>query len=232
LAGPRRARSDRSFGRGVDFSLSGPDHLRHCAKSTHAPFRELLRRVVSGLAVTWLVGCLSSASLAASFERKDLGRVAAEADTIVVGWVREQQSRRLPSGLIVTDFTIAVDERIKGAGTGATESVTMAGGTVGEESQEIVGFPQLVAGARYVLFIGRQRVALVPFVGGHQGMHRIERDPETGEDLVPDPGTAENPDEDRRIASAHAPDEVRAPSSRGRLKLGEFKAAIRRALSP
>jgi hypothetical protein len=198
----------------------------------HAPSPLGRRRVVFGLVVSWLVACLSPASQAASFERKDLRRVAAEADTIVVGWVREQQSRRLPSGLIVTDFTIAVDERIKGAGTGATESVTMAGGTVGEESQEIVGFPPLVAGARYVLFIGRQRVALVPFVGGHQGMPRIERDPETGEDLVPDPSLAANPDEDGRIASAHAPDAIRAPGSRGRMKLGEFKAAIRRALSP
>jgi hypothetical protein len=194
--------------------------------------RALTLRLLRCIAALAVAGSIPTASPAASFERKDLRAVAAEAETIVVGWVLEQQALRLPSGLIVTEFVVAVDERIKGAGTQATERVTMAGGTVGNESQQIVGFPTLVAGARYVLFIGRQRVALVPFVGGHQGMYRVNRDPDTNEDFVAESGEAPVPGGQPGNVAEQAQALTRAPNPRARLGLGEFKAQIRRALAP
>jgi hypothetical protein len=188
-----------------------------------------LRHSAVVLGMLCLIGNLTGTCLAASFERKDRRVLAAEADTIVVGRIREQQSRRLPAGLIVTDFTIEVDQRIKGSGTGPTEVITMAGGTVGAESQDIVGFPKLIAGAKYVLFIGRQRAAVVPFVGGHQGLYRVERDPETQEDVVAD-ASGIRIAEEAAAASGPGPEAAGKAGRRGRLRLIDFVSDIRQSL--
>jgi len=182
------------------------------------------------LAMLCLIGSLSGECPAASFEPKDRRVLAAEADTIVVGRIREQHSRRLPAGLIVTDFTIEVDDRIKGSGTGPTEVITMAGGTVGVESQDIVGFPKLIAGAKYVLFIGRQRAAVVPFVGGHQGIYRVERDPDMEEDVVADASGMRIAEESAAVASGTEPVAAGKAGRRGGLLLRDFVSEIRQSL--
>jgi len=189
------------------------------------------RYFLAAIAVLCVIVCSTRPSGAVSFERKDLHALTRQAEAIVVGRITGQQSRRLATGLIVTDFTIAVENRIKGPDTGPSEVVTMAGGTIGGESQEVVGFPTPVVGARYLLFIGRQRVAVVPFVGGHQGMYRIERDPDTRQDFVGD--AAGRPI--RAGADPTAGGEMPAARAKGGgqdLSLDDFVSQIRQDLGP
>lgn len=185
---------------------------------------------ITAIAVCLLMQCLSGAAIGASFAPKDLEQLTSDSDTIVVGRVTEQTPRRLSSGLIVTDFVVEVEQRIKGTGKGLIERVTMAGGTIGAESQEVAGFPRPVAGGRYVLFISPQRTSFVPFSGGPQGIYRIETNPATQEELVFDAEGKPIETKVARMISRDASSATAEDSSQSRLKLRDFVSNIQRLL--
>ncbi|HYO11640.1 MAG TPA: hypothetical protein VE685_00415 [Thermoanaerobaculia bacterium] len=97
--------------------------------------------------------------------------LAAASPHVVVAVVEEVQSRWERS-LIVTDYSLRIEERLRGE---ASERVTISipGGTVGGETQETsVSFP-LEVGARYLLFLGDlERPTLTPVTGAWQGAFR------------------------------------------------------------
>jgi hypothetical protein len=100
-------------------------------------------------------------------------QLAAVSTDIVVAVVESSRSRWNAGGtLIVTDYALRVEDRLKG---GAAERLTLTipGGTVGGETQGTCVSTPLAEGARYVLFLDRPEGSGVsPVTGGWQGVFR------------------------------------------------------------
>ena len=77
---------------------------------------------------------------------------------------------------IVSAVTFRTLRRVKGETTPTTFTVEFLGGTVGEETLEIVGAPRWVAGDRDVLFFGASPSRLSPLVRLMHGRVRVTVD--------------------------------------------------------
>jgi hypothetical protein len=96
---------------------------------------------------------VTSFSYATTVQRLGLDDLVKKAHTIVVG--RVSSSRTYWSGdrkLILTNYTIQVDESIKGQASGAVE-VTTIGGKLGDLELMVSGMPSFVTGENAVVFI-------------------------------------------------------------------------------
>lgn len=123
--------------------------------------------------------------------------VAETAHLVVVGTAGPGTARREPGAkMIFTDFEFT-DLEVLHVGKESTQvddeatvppekiTVSIAGGTIGNETILIPHGPSFWEGQRYILFLlddGRPYVD--PRVGGAQGHFRVEIDPVTGEDIV------------------------------------------------
>jgi len=98
-------------------------------------------------------------------------QLAAGSPYVVVAVVEDARSRwNAEHTLIVTDYELRIEERLKG---GAPERVTLTvpGGTVGEETHGTSLSTFLDTGARYLLFLGDlDRPTFTPVTGGWQGV--------------------------------------------------------------
>ena len=105
------------------------------------------------------------------------GLVDASSD-IVVGRVEEVKSRwdRTHTN-IVTEVTLAVAERLKGANSSRI-TVYQLGGEVGDVRVEVEGCPTFRRGEEAVYFLARDRAGHTLLTGLAQGRYEIERDPE------------------------------------------------------
>src|SRR4029077_96588 len=100
-------------------------------------------------------------------------QVAAGSPHVVVAVVEEARSRWNESRtLIVTDYSLRVEDRLRGD---APERITLTipGGTVDGETHDTCVSTPLATGARYLLFLqDLDRPSLVPITGGWQGAFR------------------------------------------------------------
>lgn len=94
-------------------------------------------------------------------------------DHVVVAVVEKRETRWNPQHtLIVTDYTLAVEERLKGEAP-ARVTVTVPGGTIGDRTHGTCLSVRLDPGSRYLLFLGSlERPTLSPITGAWQGMFR------------------------------------------------------------
>jgi len=91
---------------------------------------------------------------ASTFVRVGLDYLVAENGMIVVGEVSSTRSYwNEPGTLILTDVQISVSEILKGRLREHEISVTLPGGTVGDESVAVIGGAELLPGKSYVLFL-------------------------------------------------------------------------------
>lgn len=125
-----------------------------------------------------LAAVLSSLSLspaAATVARLSGPELAAGSPHVVVAVVEDAHGRWEKS-LIVTEYSLRIEERLRGDSPDRV-TVSIPGGTVGGETHETsVSFP-LEVGARYLLFLGDLgRPTLTPVTGAWQGVFR-EDDP-------------------------------------------------------
>jgi len=99
--------------------------------------------------------------------------LAASSPHVVVATVEGKQSRwNELRTLIVTDYTLRIEERLRGEAPERT-TITVPGGAVGPIRDELCVSVQLEPGARYLLFLGELgRPSLTPVVGAAQGMFR------------------------------------------------------------
>jgi hypothetical protein len=109
------------------------------------------------------------------------GRQLAEASPhVVVAVVEGRQSRWNPQHtLILTDYTLRIEDRLKGQ---AADRVTISvpGGTIGRVTDETCVSVSLEPGARYLLFLGDlSEPTFTPVTGASQGAFR-ERPEKTG----------------------------------------------------
>lgn len=117
------------------------------------------------------------------FVGKSLAQLLGEAEQIVVGTVTATQAQRLPTGLTVTDVTIAVERVLKGD---APDPFVLrhAGGTVDGVTLTVRGAPEFRVGRRYVVFVTGNGTSAVPVVGGEQGLFQVVPGPSGAADVV------------------------------------------------
>lgn len=89
-------------------------------------------------------------------EALSLEELVGLADHVVVATAVGERARRDARGRIVTDYTVRVEEVMKGdARPGATLVMTRLGGVLGDLGMRVEGEPSLEVGERYVLFLDR-----------------------------------------------------------------------------
>jgi hypothetical protein len=81
-----------------------------------------------------------------------------------------------------TDYTFEVTEAVLGEGIkpGSKITITLWGGTIGKETQEIAGMPKLIVGNQYVLMLNKDWRTAAPLVGGYHGLFHVVKDARTG----------------------------------------------------
>src|SRR5437879_4211726 len=84
---------------------------------------------------------------------------------------------------IDTYVTFQVQESVKG-NAGASYTIRMLGGTVGDETMEVTDTPKFNVGDRDILFVEHNNDQFVPLVGINNGRFHVQRDEQTGRDIV------------------------------------------------
>lgn len=111
------------------------------------------RRFLCGLAFTLAVAAGAPAG-ASTFARVGLDYLVAQNGLVVVGEVVSTRSYwNDPGTLILTDVEIAVSEILKGRLAEHEITVTIPGGTVGDDTVAVIGGAELKQGNSYVLFL-------------------------------------------------------------------------------
>lgn len=112
-------------------------------------------------------------------------QIAAGSPYVVVAVVEEARSRwNDPRTLIVTEYSLRVEDRLRGD---APERITLTipGGTVDGETHGTCVSTPLAVGARYLLFLqDLDRPSLVPITGGWQGAFRERPEEKSFDRLV------------------------------------------------
>ncbi len=84
---------------------------------------------------------------------------------------------------IDTYVTFQIEENVKGE-AGASYTIRMLGGTVGDETMEVTDTPKFQVGDREILFVEHNYDQFVPLVGINHGRFHVQRDEQTGRDFV------------------------------------------------
>lgn len=139
-----------------------------------APFMKTLRSLILLLSVcATLVSAHATTVIAPTFDE-----LLKEAELIFQGtvsnvrsdWTGEGDQRR-----IMTYVTFQVEDAIKGK-PGATYTISMLGGTVGDRTMEVTDSPKFKVGDKDVVFVQNNGSQFIPLVGIMHGRFRIQRD--------------------------------------------------------
>lgn len=149
------------------------------------------------------------------------------AQVIFQGVVTDVRSQWIGEGAqrsIVSYVTFKVEDAVKGK-PGATYTMRMLGGTVGDQTIEVTDCPKFKVGNRDILFVENNGSQFVPLVGIMHGRFRVEREEASGREVVKtnegeplsDPSQL---GKNKQAASAGTP-----------LSIDEFKSAIHTKLA-
>src|SRR5881227_4386146 len=84
---------------------------------------------------------------------------------------------------IDTYVTFQVDEKVKGNAS-SSYTIRMLGGTVGDETMEVTDTPKFKVGDREILFVEHNNEQFIPLVGINHGHFHVQRDEQTGRDIM------------------------------------------------
>jgi hypothetical protein len=84
---------------------------------------------------------------------------------------------------IDTYVTFQVADSVKGD-AGSSYTIRMLGGTVGDETMMVTDTPKFSVGDREILFVEHNFDQFVPLVGISHGRFHVQRDEQTGRDVV------------------------------------------------
>ncbi|PYK88587.1 MAG: hypothetical protein DME35_11765 [Verrucomicrobia bacterium] len=84
---------------------------------------------------------------------------------------------------IDTYVTFQIGENVKG-NAGSSYTIRILGGTVGDETMEVTDTPKFNVGDRDVLFVEHNNEQFVPLVGITHGRFHVQRDEQTGRDII------------------------------------------------
>ena len=93
-------------------------------------------------------------------------------------WEGEGAQRHIDSYV-----TFQVQDSVKGT-AGASYTIRMLGGTVGDETMQVTDSPKFKVGDRDILFVEHNGQQFVPLVGIMHGRFRIQREAQTGREIV------------------------------------------------
>ena len=93
-------------------------------------------------------------------------------------WVGEGAQRHIASYV-----TFIVEDALKGK-PGTSYTIQMLGGTVDGETMEVSESPKFAVGDRDILFVEHNGQQFVPLVGIMHGRFRIQREAQTGREIV------------------------------------------------
>ena len=93
-------------------------------------------------------------------------------------WVGEGAQRHIASYI-----TFAIEDVLKGE-PGASYTIQMLGGTVDGETMEVSESPKFAVGDRDILFVEHNGQQFVPLVGIMHGRFKIQREAQTGREIV------------------------------------------------
>jgi len=131
------------------------------------------RELLAALLLFALLTLLTPSALGAHVAQLSGRELAAASSNVVVAVVEGREVRwNGKHTLLMTDYTLRVEERLRGA---APERfvLTMPGGTLGDITDEVCSAVELEPGARYLLFLdGLERPSLSPILGARQGAFR------------------------------------------------------------
>ena len=142
------------------------------------PLRSLL---LAGLAIFAAASVHATTVVAPTFDE-----LVTRAQLIFEGTVTEVQSQWAGEGgqrHIVSYVTLQVNDGLKGD-AGATYTLRMLGGTVGDYTMGVSDAPQLKVGDRNILFVENNGTQAIPLVGIMHGQFRVQQDAATGADVV------------------------------------------------
>lgn len=91
-------------------------------------------------------------------------------------WTGEGAQRHIAS-----DVTFVIDDPVKGE-PGRGYTLTMVGGTVGDETLQVADAPQFKPGDHDILFVENNGSQFIPLVGIMHGRYRIQQDHVTTDD--------------------------------------------------
>ena len=114
------------------------------------------------------------------------GQLVQQAEFIFQGTVTDVKSVWEGEGgqrHIETYVTFQVQDSVKGE-NGNSYTIRMLGGTVGDETMLVTDAPKFKVGDRDILFVEHNYDQFVPLVGIGHGRFHIQRDEETGRDIV------------------------------------------------
>jgi len=109
-----------------------------------------------------------------------------QAELIFQGTVTDVQSVWEGQGAqrhIETYVTFQIADSVKGD-AGSAYTIRMLGGTVGDETMLVTDTPKFNVGDREILFVEHNYDQFVPLVGISNGRFHVQRDEETGRDIV------------------------------------------------
>lgn len=131
------------------------------------------RELLAALLLFALLTLLTPSALGAHVAQLSGRELAAASPNVVVAVVEGREVRwNDPRTLLMTDYTLRVEERPRGE-TPERFTLTMPGGTLGDITDEVCTTVDLEPGARYLLFLGDlDRPSLSPVVGSRQGVFR------------------------------------------------------------
>lgn len=144
----------------------------------HMKIKYLLPLAFIGIA---LVRVTATSVIAPTFEQ-----LVQQAELIFQGTVTDVRSVWEGEGAqrhIDTYVTFHIDEKVKGNAT-SLYTIRMLGGTVGDETMEVTDAPKFKVGDRNILFVEHNNDQFVPLVGINHGHFRVQRDEQTGRDII------------------------------------------------
>ena len=186
------------------------------------------------------VACVTVASVhATTVVAPTFDELVKRAQLIFEGTVTDVQSQWAGEGgqrHIVSYVTFKVGDGLKGE-AGATHTLRMLGGTVGEETMGISDAPTFKVGDRDILFVENNGTQFIPLVGIMYGRFRVQQDQQSGTDRVlthegralADVATLGQDEHGHRHVTDHSV--VTNASNRPALSVADFKAAIRAKLA-
>ena len=133
------------------------------------------------------IACVSIASVhATTVVAPTFDELVDRAQLIFEGTVTDVQSQWAGEGgqrHIVSYVSFKVDDGVKGE-AGATYTLRMLGGTVGDTTMEISDSPKFKVGDRDILFVENNGTQFIPLVGIMHGRFRVQGHQESGTAVV------------------------------------------------
>jgi hypothetical protein len=133
-----------------------------------------------------LIGVVVSAVIATTVIPPTFDQLVKQAELIFQGTVTDARSVWEGEGgqrHIETYVTFRVDDNVKGD-AGASYTIRMLGGTVGDQTMEVSDAPKFKVGDRDILFVEHNYDQFVPLVGIDHGRFHVQHDDTTGRDIV------------------------------------------------